>query len=91
MTEIDARATIEKAAWQRGFMEGKPLIQFKPGPMAGIGKLPDLSLTLAFENRLGLKGETATSWCRPRRCCRFRPRKSRFGTREGLTPVNVSQ
>ena len=61
LDSVDARATIEKAAWQRGFMDGNPLNQFKPGPMAGISKLPDLSLALAFENRLGLKGETASA------------------------------
>ena len=59
MIEINARATIEKAAWQRGFMEGNPLNQFMPGPMAGINKLPNLSLALCFEHKLGLKGETA--------------------------------
>ena len=59
MNEINARATLEKAAWLKGFMEGNPLNQFKPGPLAGILKLPDLSLALCFERKLGLKGETA--------------------------------
>ena len=61
MESIGARQIIEKAAWQRGFMEGNPLNQFKAGPTAGIGKLPDLSLALAFESRLGLNGETANA------------------------------
>ena len=61
MDGIGARQIIEKAAWQRGFMEGNPLNLFKPGPTAGSGKLPDLSLALAFEHRLGLKGETASA------------------------------
>ena len=61
MTEIGARQIVEKAAWQRGFMEGNPLNLFKPGPTAGNLKLPDLSLALMFENRLGLKGETASA------------------------------
>ena len=59
MDEIGARQIIEKAAWQRGFMEGNPLNLFKPSPTAGNLKLPDLSLALAFEQKLGLKGETA--------------------------------
>ena len=61
MESIGARVTLEKAAWKRNFMEGQPLKLFKPGPTAGNLKLPDLSLALAFENRLGLKGETASA------------------------------
>ena len=59
MDEIGARQIIEKAAWQRGFMEGNPLMLFKPSPTAGNLKLPDLSLALGFEHLLGLRGETA--------------------------------
>ena len=59
MDEIGARRIIEKAAWQRGFMEGNPLMLFRPSPTAGNLKLPDLSLALGFEHLLGLKGETA--------------------------------
>ena len=59
MDEIGARRIVEKAAWQRGFMEGNPLMLFRPSPTAGNLKLPDLSLALGFEHLLGLKGETA--------------------------------
>ena len=59
MEEVGARATLEKAAWQLGCMNGNPLMLFKPGPTAGNLKLPDLSLALCFEQKLGLKGETA--------------------------------
>ena len=59
MESIGARRIVEKAAWQRGFMEGNPLMLFRPSPTAGNLKLPDLSLALGFEHLLGLKGETA--------------------------------
>ena len=56
-----ARTILERAAWARGFMEGNALTLFKPSPTAGILKLPDLSLALGFERRLGLKGATASA------------------------------
>ena len=57
---IGAKAILEKAAWRWGFMEGNPLSLFKPSRTAGNLKLPDLSLALGFEHRLGLSGNTAT-------------------------------
>ena len=55
--DVGGRAIIETAAWWWGFMEGNALSQFKPSPTAGSLKLPDLSLALGFEHRLGLAGE----------------------------------
>ena len=57
---IGAKAILEKAAWRWGFMEGNPLNLFRPSRTAGNLKLPDLSLALGFEHRLGLSGNTAT-------------------------------
>ena len=54
------REIIETAAWRWGFMEGNALSLFSPTPQAGSLKLPDLSLAIGFEHRLGLKGEQAT-------------------------------
>ena len=42
-------------------MEGNALKLFAPTPQAGSLKLPDLSLALGFEHRLGLKGKNATA------------------------------
>ena len=55
------RAVLEAAAWRRGFMEGNALNQFAPTPQAGSLKLPDLSLALGFEHRLGLDGGRASA------------------------------
>lgn len=53
---VGGRAVLEKAAWAWGFMEGNAIKLFKPTPTAGNLKLPDLSLALCFEHRLGLEG-----------------------------------
>ena len=55
----DGRAVLESAAWRWGFMEGNALNLFKPSPTAGLLKLPDLSLAIGFEHRLGLTGDSA--------------------------------
>lgn len=52
----NGRAVIETAAWRWGFMEGNALQLFTATPQAGSLKLPDLSLALGFEHRLGLDG-----------------------------------
>ena len=53
---VGGRQVLETAAWRWGFMEGNALNLFKPTPTAGALKLPDLSLALGFEQRLGLDG-----------------------------------
>lgn len=57
---VGGRALIETAAWRWGFMEGNALSLFTASPTAGSLKLPDLSLALGFEHRLGLDGGKAT-------------------------------
>lgn len=57
---VDGRAVIETAAWRWGFMDGNALTLFTATPQAGLHKLPDLSLALGFEHRLGLDGGQAT-------------------------------
>ncbi len=57
---VNGRAVIETAAWRWGFMEGNALQLFAPTPQAGSLKLPDLSLALGFEHRVGLDGAQAT-------------------------------
>lgn len=57
---VGGRAVIETAAWRWGFMEGNALAMFKPSPFAGSLKLPDLSIAICFEHRLGLDGGNAT-------------------------------
>ena len=56
----NGRAVIETAAWRWGFMDGNALALFTATPHAGSLKLPDLSLALGFEHRLGLDGGQAT-------------------------------
>ncbi len=57
---VGGRAVIETAAWRWGFMEGNALSLFNATPQAGSLKLPDLSLAIGFEHRLGLDGGKAT-------------------------------
>ena len=54
------RAVIETAAWRWGFMEGNALSLFNANPQARSLKLPNLSLAIGFEHRLGLDGGKAT-------------------------------
>ena len=58
--KVGGRAIIETAAWRWGFMEGHPLVLFTAAPQAGSLKLPDLSLAIGFEHRLGLEGNKAS-------------------------------
>jgi tetrahydromethanopterin S-methyltransferase subunit F len=58
---VDGRAVIETAAWRWGFMDGNAITLFAATPQAGSLKLPDLSLALGFEHRLGLDGGKATA------------------------------
>jgi len=57
---IGGRAVLETAAWRWGFMDGNALTHFAATPQAGSLKLPDLSLAIGFEHRLGLNGSRAT-------------------------------
>ena len=57
---VGGRDIIETAAWRWGFMEGNALAMFTASPTAGSLKLPDLSLAIGFEHRLGLDGGRAT-------------------------------
>lgn len=57
---VGGREIIETAAWRWGFMEGNALQLFTATPQAGSLKLPDLSLALGFEHRLGLDGGKAS-------------------------------
>ena len=58
---VGGRAVIETAAWRWGFMDGNAITLFTVTPQAGSLKLPDLSLALGFEHRLGLDGGKATA------------------------------
>ncbi len=58
---VGGRAVIETAAWRWGFMDGNAITLFAVTPQAGSLKLPDLSLALGFEHRLGLDGGKATA------------------------------
>ena len=58
---VGGRAVIETAAWRWGFMDGNAITLFAVTPQAGSLKLPDLSLALGFEHRLGLDGGKAAA------------------------------
>ena len=58
---VGGRTVIETAAWRWGFMDGNAIKLFAATPQAGSLKLPDLSLAIGFEHRLGLDGGKATA------------------------------